>query len=167
MLHALVADSKVVRVFAEAGDSTVREVATFRNPNAAPHERDLVTDRPGRTLNTAANVHQAFEPRTSARRLTTQRWLKSLGPQLQAVLAAQNSEGVVLVAAARLLPQLRSSLSPRARTLIRAELARDLTKLPIDSLNKRLQPSLREVRRESALQRPRVVRFARTGAPAG
>jgi protein required for attachment to host cells len=162
MLHVLVADSKIVRVFESEADETVlRELATFHNVDAAAHERDLTADRPGSALNTAAGVHQSYEPKLSAWRHTLQRWIKMLGPQLQALLAAQRSEGVVLVAAPRLLPLLRASLPPKTRALIGAELPRDLAKQPIDVLSKRLQPSLREVRRSNAVQRPHVMRYTR------
>lgn len=65
MIHALIADARKIRVFEAAGAEAPREVAVLRNRRARRHERDLVSDRPGRVVS-VSGVHHAYEPKTRA-----------------------------------------------------------------------------------------------------
>ena len=63
MIHALVSDARTVRIFeAAAAVRSIAEIAVFHNEASHWHERDLATDRPGRTINGASRQHQAYEP---------------------------------------------------------------------------------------------------------
>lgn len=155
MFHVIVADSHAVRVFeTNSSGAALEELVVFHNRSANQHERDLVTARPGRVINRAAGIRQSFEPKVSAKQYLTLRWLKVTSLQLQAFLAARGSEAVILVAAPRLLAELRRHLPGGVRALIRAELARDLMHQPIIALQKRLQPSVREAARSVLRSRP-------------
>ncbi|HEX2492551.1 MAG TPA: host attachment protein [Steroidobacter sp.] len=159
MFHVIVADAKTVHVFESgADDAGLRKLAAFHNPDAKAHERDLVTDRPGRTASSANKARQAYEPNVTARQHALQRWLKLIGGQLQRLLAARRSEGCVLIAGPRLLAQLRSSLPAKLSALNRVELQRDLATQPAAALERRVQPALRELRRRRALNRPGAAR---------
>ena len=144
MIHALVADARAIRVF--EADSSVRsltEIAVFHNEAAHGHERDLVSDRPGRTINGASHMHQAYEPRTSATGHALEVWLKTVGIAVRELLQSRESELLVLVAAPRLLAQLRKSLPPAVRKAVAEEIALDLVHQPALALEARLRPALR------------------------
>jgi protein required for attachment to host cells len=165
MFHVIVADAKTVRVFeSEAENRGLGELAVFHNPDAKAHERDLVADRPGRIASSANKARQAYAPKASARQYALERWLKLIGAQLRSLLAARRSEGVALVAAPRLLAQLRDALPARVSDLPRVELSRDLAKQPLASLERRTQPTLRELRRLRALSRSGAAAAHRTRA---
>jgi protein required for attachment to host cells len=155
MFHVIVADSQTVRVFeTNSTGSTLDELLVFRNEAAHQHERDLVTARPGRVVNRAAGVPQSFDPKVSAKRILTQRWLKGVGTQLQSFLASRRSEAAILVAAPRMLADLRRHLPNRVRALIRAELARDLMHQPVIVLRKRVQSAVRTAARSTLKFQP-------------
>lgn len=59
MIHVLVADSRLLRVFeARPPECRLEEIADFRNYATGRHERDLSSDRPG--------VNAIYRPATPA-----------------------------------------------------------------------------------------------------
>jgi protein required for attachment to host cells len=154
MIHVLVADTRTVRMLEGLTSSTLAEVVTYRNPAFARHERDLVSDRPGRVINTARRTPQAYEPSLSARQHSTVTWLKAIGTPLQKVAKDRNSDGLVLVAAPRTLAQVRKNLPPALRKKIVAELALDLAQQSLSALRKRLQPTFRAATRKASRAEP-------------
>lgn len=154
MIHVLVADSRTVRMLQGSTSNALAEVVAYRNPNFARHERDLVSDRPGRVINAAARIHQAYQPKVPAKRHSMVTWLRSIGPSLQKVMDDRNSDGLVLVAAPRTLAQVRKCLPPSVRQRITAELPLDLAREPLATLRKRLQPTLRATARKTLRAEP-------------
>jgi protein required for attachment to host cells len=154
MIHVLVADTRTVRVLEGSTSGTLVEVVTYRNPVLVRHERDLVSDRPGRVTNPAGRKPQTYEPKVSAKRHSTVTWLKAIGTPLQRAVADRNTDGVVLVAAPRTLAQLRKCLPPSLRKLVAAELPLDLARQPLSALRKRLQPTFRAAARKASRAEP-------------
>ena len=143
MIHALVADARSIRVFeASQAAAAPAEVAVLRNPDAGRHERDLVSDRPGRVINRAAGRHQAYEPKSSPMQHAMQVWLKEIGPSLRELIDSRHGDGVVLVAAPRMLANLRKSLPPTVRKRVKGEIGLDLARASVASLKKRLAPAM-------------------------
>jgi hypothetical protein len=168
MFHIIVVDRKQLRVLEEsASGGRLHELAVLNNPDASAHERDLVSDRPGRTANSASGVRGAYAPRASARQLALERWLKLAARQMYALLTARRSAGYLLVAAPRLLHLLRAAKPARTARLASAELSRDLAKLPAEELRRRVQPGLQGLRRLRARAEAAATRGARTEARLG
>jgi protein required for attachment to host cells len=167
MMHILVADARTVRVFqSSAPPRSFSELAVFRNSAAGRHERDLVSDRPGRVINGAAGRRQTYEPRTRARQHSTRMWFKQIGPSIRELLASQNTEGVLLVAAPRVLVELRKCLPSPIGWRILGELPVDVVRQTLATLRVRLQPALRDATRRTLSAEPvyRAVRFDRSPA---
>jgi protein required for attachment to host cells len=150
MIHALVADTRSIRVF-EASEraGALWEVAVLRNPDAGRHERDLISDRPGRVINSASGGHQAYDPKVSAREHAMQVWLKQIGPSIRELIESRQGDGVVLVAAPRMLASLRKSLPAGIRKRVAGEMPLDLTKSSVASLKKRLGPAMAAAARKA------------------
>jgi protein required for attachment to host cells len=123
-------------------------VAVLRNPDAGRHERDLVSDRPGRVINGASRGHQAYEPKVSAKEHSMQVWLKQIGPSIRELIDSRQGNGVVLVAAPRMLASLRKSLPASIRQRVAGEMPLDLTKSSVASLKKRLGPAMAAAERK-------------------
>ena len=144
MIHAIVADARTVRVFEGSPPGrALAEVAVFRNQAGGHHERDLVSDRPGRVVNSASGARQAYEPKVRASQHVMQRWLRAIGPSLEDLLEVRSSESLVLVASPRMLAQLRKALPVAVRKRVTGEVRLDLAQQPLGELKKRLQPALR------------------------
>jgi protein required for attachment to host cells len=147
MIHAIVADARTVRIFeGSPAGRALAEVAVFRNQAAGRHERDLVSDRPGRVINAASGAHQAYEPKVRASQHAMQSWLRAIGPSLNGLLEARSNESLVLVASPRMLAQLRKTLPVAVRKRVTSEIRLDLAQHPLGELKKRLQPILRTAR---------------------
>lgn len=143
MIHALVADTRSIRVFeASSRAAPPAEVAVLRNPDAGHHERDLVSDRPGRVINRASGGHQAYEPKASAMQHAMQVWLKQIGPSLRELIESRRSDGLVLVASPRMLANLRRSLPASMRKRVAGEMPLDLAHSSAANLRKRLGPAM-------------------------
>jgi protein required for attachment to host cells len=144
MIHAIVADARTVRVFEGSPPGrALAEVAVFRNQADGHHERDLVSDRPGRVVNSASGARQAYEPKVLASQRVMQTWLRTIGPSLRALLEGRSNESVVLVASPRMLAQLRRALPAAVSKRVAGELRLDLAQQPLGQLKKRLQPAMR------------------------
>jgi protein required for attachment to host cells len=151
MIHAIVADARTVRVFeASPRGRALVEVAVFRNQAAGHHERDLVSDRPGRVVNSASGAHQAYEPKVRASQHSMQSWLRAIGPALKEFLETRHNESLVLVAAPRMLAQLRKALPVAVSKRVTSEVRLDLAQHPLGELKKRLLPALSPVALKAA-----------------
>lgn len=150
MIHALVADTRSIRVFETSNVSGApAEVAVLRNPDAGHHRRDLVSDRAGRAINSSSGQHQAYEPRTNPMQHATQVWLKQIGPSLSELIDSRHGDAVVLVAAPRMLASLRKSLPASLRKRVKGEMRLDLAQANLASLKRRLGPAMAAAARKA------------------
>lgn len=143
MIHAIVADTRRVRVFEGVSDRAPIELAVFANPAGGKHERDLVSDRAGRVINSASGAHQALQGHTSAKEHALQAWLKEIGEPVRELLEARASTAIVLFAAPRLLPMLKRCLPSSLLRLVHEEVTLDLAHEPSGALRKRIEPTMR------------------------
>jgi hypothetical protein len=150
MIHVIVADTRTLRIFeAPSAENALREAVVYHNIAAVRHERDLVSDRPGRVINRAAGVHQTYEPRVHAREHAMQQWLRTSGTQLSELLEAHGNQCVVLVASPRMLAQLKSALPASVRRRIYAQVPLDLARAKPAELSIRLRPAIRTAIRKA------------------
>ncbi|WP_129781917.1 host attachment protein [Peristeroidobacter soli] len=154
MIHAIVADTRRLRVFEAVADRAPLELAVFANPAGGKPERELVSDRPGRVINSASGAHQALQGHTPAREHALQSWLKDIARPIRELLDARDSTGLILFASPRLLPMLRQCLPASAQRLIHKQVTLDLARQPSGALRKRIEPALRIAEKE--LSKPEV-----------
>lgn len=146
-----VADSRHATIFElEEAGAPPRALETLTNPYTARHDRDLGADAPGSViLRTGQRGSGAGARRTTlhARRSHKQHAVEQFARQLaeRVTVAARhgNSRGLVLVAAPRLLAEVRDHLPKEARQHIVREVPRDLAGLPLLALQQRLAEALR------------------------
>lgn len=155
MIHAIVADTRRIRVFEAVSDRAPLELAVFVNPAGGKAERDLVSDRPGRVINTASHSHQALQSHETAREHALQVWLKEVGEPLLELLKARSSTGIVLFASPRLLSGLRRCLPASLQRSVHKEVRLDLAHQASGALRKRIEPTIRVV--EQQLSKPELA----------
>jgi protein required for attachment to host cells len=166
MLYVLIADNKTARVFEfNQQENTFEKLAAFHNVELGRHERDLVSDRPGRMLDGASGIHHSYEPNDSARSRAAERWLKTIGTSLRSLLAGRPSDGLILVAAPRTLAGIRAGLPGSFRAKVRAEVQRNLVKQSQQELARSLQPTLRAATASLRRHRPAYRRVERPLGP--
>jgi len=130
-LTVVVADRAHAHVYEtpRLGGDLVR-VATLGNPNARRHERDLMTYAPGRMFNRSSGAHQTFTPHETARQHDAAQFARVVGKTVQLSLKSNKCDGVVLVAAPRMLSEIRRSLPKSAMSRVVCEIPKDLVHQP-------------------------------------
>lgn len=153
MIHILTVDSSVARLYEVTGTRPpLKEIVDFGNEVASLHERDLVTSRPGRSLNRSAGIHQAFEP-ASAKQVATHRWLKDMSALLGSLIGG-TAGGLVVVASPRLQAELQPLLPASLRRKQVVQYGRNLSGLSATRLAERLAATIATMERR--LGEPRI-----------
>ncbi|HTW75270.1 MAG TPA: host attachment protein [Steroidobacteraceae bacterium] len=116
------------------------------DPLAHLHERDLVSDKPGRKADRAplhagrrgATAHHATASEPQARRHETQQFVQRIGQSLADGVHAGGIDRLVLVCAPRFLGVLREGLPGAVSALVIHEIHKDLTHQPESALREHL-----------------------------
>jgi protein required for attachment to host cells len=102
-----------------------------------PKTSDQGTDAPGRALNSVDARRSAME-QTDWHEQAEQRFLQSLAGHLDAAVSAGRVKSLILVAPPRALGVLRRAYSHNLRAALRAEIDKDLVKLPVHEIERHL-----------------------------
>jgi len=97
----------------------------------------LGSDKPGRAFSPAGRSHGTVE-QTDWHNQAEQAFLTQLAQKLDAAVAAGKAKSIILVASPRALGMIRSAYSNALRAAVRAEVHKDLVKLPIHEIEKHL-----------------------------
>lgn len=154
MIHAIVADTRRLRIFEAVPDRAPLELAVFANPAGGKPERELVSDRAGRVINAASGAHQALQGHAPASEHALQLWLKDVAQPIRELLEARDGTALILFASPRLLPMLKRCLPASVQRLVHEEVTLDLARQPSGALRKRIEPTLRATAKE--LSKPEV-----------
>jgi protein required for attachment to host cells len=114
-------------------------VSTLENPNARLHERDLGSSAPGRSFNRSAGVHQTYQQKHSLQEQAVSRFARTIGRNVLHRLASKKYTGLVLIAAPRMLSQLRNALPRAVQAQVVLEIAKDLVHQPKRELVEQLR----------------------------
>jgi protein required for attachment to host cells len=131
----LVADRARARLFSaewpELGE--FQEVRDFAHPEGAARAHEVEADRPGRLYEASGPKHAA-DPRTDFKHHTAVVFARELVRELQSGRDANAYGRLVLVAPALFLGVLREQLPDPMRSLVVADLDKDLTQAGADSI---------------------------------
>ncbi len=105
-------------------------------------QKDLPThllgaDRPGRTHSSAGSGRSSVT-QTDWHNQAEQTFLTDLAQKLDAAVVAGKAKSIILAASPRALGMIRPAYSQALRAAIRAEVDKDLVKLPIHEIEKHL-----------------------------
>jgi protein required for attachment to host cells len=113
--------------------------------------KEIASDRPGRTFDSAgrgqpgdaaAHGRHAMEPGTDPQRHAEYEFARDLSDHLETAANRHQFDHLVLVAAPKILGDLRELLPKTVHGKIVAEINKDLTKIPTRDLGKHLDPHL-------------------------
>lgn len=110
----------------------------FEHPASRVRGMDLVTDRPGRQMQSQGFNKGAEEPRTDAREVEELRFAHYIGETLDSAHAQNAFDRLVIVAPPVFLGILRRELSDRVKRSIYATLDKDYTSLADRELQDRV-----------------------------
>jgi len=99
--------------------------------------RELGTDQPGRTYASVGTVRSAVE-QTDWHDQAERAFLTQLAQRLDAAVGAGKTKSLIVVAPPRALGMLRPAYSHALKSAVRAEVDKDLVKMPVHEIEKRL-----------------------------
>jgi protein required for attachment to host cells len=134
----VVCDGAKALVLHNAGDAmfpNLKTVAVYEQKDLATHE--LGADRPGRTHSSAGSGSSSVT-QTDWHDQAERAFLMDLVKHLDAALAAGKVKSIIMVASPRALGMIRPAYSHTLRAAVRAEVHKDLVKMPVHEIEKHL-----------------------------
>ena len=135
----LIADGARARIFANRGPGKgiVPVEGGVLESDHAP-SRELTSDRPGRTFESADVMRHAIDPAQDPHRELKRGFARHLATYVEERLAEKAFDRLILVAPPVTLGDLRAALPKSVKERVSAELDNDLTKTPVGELPKHL-----------------------------
>ncbi len=134
----VVCDGAKALVMENAGNRKTPNLSTkeiYQQPD--PKTRELGTDRPGRSFRSVGTARSAME-QTDWHEQEEERFLARLAARLDKAVLAGETKGVIVAAPPRALGILRRELSQHVLQVLRAEIDKDLIKLPAHEIARHL-----------------------------
>jgi len=131
----VVSDGSRARFLASIqGRPEYRVVASYESQEAKLPSRELVSTPPSRVQESANPAHHAIEPRQDPHRTQKVAFAREIAGRLNLAGKRGDYDWLVLYADPRSLAVLREALHPTTRRKVKAEIAKDLTKIPVAEL---------------------------------
>lgn len=138
----VVADGTEARIYYQDGGSgKLMLVEERRSETADIPTHELVSDRQGRTYESATPGRHSIEARHDPHAMEKEKFLRVVADLINAASLEDKFNGLILCAAPHALGELRKHLSKHAQELIKTELAKDLMHVPVHDLPAQLAAS--------------------------
>jgi len=125
-VRVVVADEREANFFDLAkAQSSPQPCGSLRNEAARP-DRELETDRPGRRFGGTDGNRHAVDGERSTERHAMEQFAKEVAQTLDGARTRHEFDRLVIVAGPRMLGLLRDALSEPCRSVVAAEVAKDL-----------------------------------------
>ena len=134
----VVCDGRKALILENIGDQispNLRTAEIREQPDVAT--RDLGTDSPGRVHASVGTARSSVE-QTDWHDQAEREFLHGLAARLDTALRNGETKSLIVVAAPRALGMLRQSYTPSVRGAVRNEIDKDLVKVPVYDIEKRL-----------------------------
>ncbi len=127
-------------------DARPKEVGRISDPLAHLHDRDLGSDRPGRSYESVGGARHAIERENDPRWQEAVRFARRISCRLDDALQKGEFDELIVVAGPPFLGLMRSELSRPARERVVHEIRKDLVHGPVEALRRHLPASAAELR---------------------
>ncbi|HST10022.1 MAG TPA: host attachment protein [Terriglobales bacterium] len=134
----VVCDGAKALFLENAGDirtPNLKTVQVFEQKDLATHV--IGTDAPGRTFSSVGSARSAVE-QTDWHDQAERAFLTQLAQHLEEALASGRTKSLIIVASPRALGMIRPAYSHAVKAAVRAEVDKDLVKMPVHEIEKRL-----------------------------
>ena len=122
------------------------EVGRISDPVAHQHDRELASDRPGRSYESFGHARHAIERENDPRWQEAVRFARRISCRLDDALQKGEFDELIVVAGPPFLGLIRSELSRPARERVVHEIRKDLVHGPVEALRSHLPSSAAELR---------------------
>jgi protein required for attachment to host cells len=156
-IRLVVADQSEARFYELRSHDSVELIGRLADPLAHLHDRDLVSDRPGRKFDRApliagrrgATAHHATGGEHSPRKHEADSFARRIAAELELARQRGDFEGLIVMSGPAFLGLLRKALAESTRAAVIAEVAKDLVHQGTDAILRHL-PQLPGAARPSA-----------------
>jgi protein required for attachment to host cells len=125
-----------LRNHGDAKFPNLRTEKVFEEENPSTHEQG--SDRPGRLREAAlAGRRSAVEP-TDWHDIEEHRFARKVAAAMEQMVRASQAKALIVVAPPKTLAELRNAFAPDVKACIIAEISKDLTKHPLEEIEKHL-----------------------------
>ncbi len=134
-----VGDGRKALFLRNAGDEKFPNLTTeqvFIDDNPPTHEQG--SDKPGRAFKRAGTNQRSGMETTDWHELEEQRFAQRVAAAMEQLVRERNAKALVVAAPPRTLAELRQSFHADVKRRIIAEIDKDLTKHPVDEIEKHL-----------------------------
>jgi len=138
-LCILIADGEHARLLRLEENNVLHVASDLDSATAHVVAHDLVSDRPGRTFESARPGSHAIAPRHDPHQLEKKRFAHFVAQQLCHAAASDAFERLVLVAPAHMLNEIEAALDAPTAQKVVGRLPKDLVKVPNHALSQHLQ----------------------------
>ncbi|MDP1731870.1 MAG: host attachment protein [Devosia sp.] len=139
----LIADGAQARILEYSGPSTgLVQVEGLKFEDARLRSGEIMADKPGRSYSSVGYGRSGMEQRTGPRDYRETEFLRSVADLLNRKCLEGAFRKLVIAAAPQALGDLRRFLSPATMEKVTAEIAKDLTTVPILQLGKHFEGAL-------------------------
>lgn len=125
-------------------ESAPKEVARISDPTAHLHDRDLVSDRPGRSYESVGGARHAIERENDPRHQQAVLFARRIARRLDEARRKDEFERLVVVAGPPFLGLLRGEFSRSTKSLVAHEIRKDLVHSKLEALRKHLAETAEE-----------------------
>ena len=142
----LVAD-RAVAVFYDVAalDQAPVEVERISDPEARLHDRELGSDRPGRSYESVGGARHAIDREGGPHERAAEQFARRVARRLDEARRKDEFDDVVIVAGPRFLALIRKELPRLTRARVAHEIAKDLVHGPADVLRSHLVAAKAEI----------------------
>lgn len=119
-------------------EAVPHEVLRISDPAAHLHDRDLVSDRPGRAYESVGGARHAIEREADPRQRAAERFARRIARRLDESRRKGEFERLIVVAGPPFLGMLRGAMSRPTRSLVAHEIRKDLVHGPVGVLREHL-----------------------------
>jgi len=127
----IVANSSLARLFRFVTLRELEEIKVFEHPESRLHNLDFTTDRPGRDFESMGTGRHALEPKVLPKQQEFEEFAKQLADYLEQARQHGDFDTLYIAASPMLLGMLRQALNPNTTKLIKGEIDKDITHMPI------------------------------------
>lgn len=140
----LIADGAKARVVEQDKESRrYRPAFEEAHFGTTAQSKEIASDRPGRSFDSAGEGRHAMEPSTDPQRYAKLSFARDLADRLTQAANRQEFDRLILVAAPRTLGDLRSVLPDSVKSKVAVEIDKDLTNTPDQDLGRHLDEHLK------------------------
>ena len=137
-LVCVVAGQSQARFFnQESAGKPLEELPGLDNPDARLHERDLISERPGRTFDSKGATRHAKEQKTNVKKQVAINFAKQISDYLEA--RRNEFDNLVLIAPPAFLGLLRESLPDTLMKLVTREIDKDIVNKDVKDIQRYLR----------------------------